>query len=264
MAASFVAYIDESGDEGFKFLRDGSGSSRWFVMAAALTRKVVDVQTVKLVDGVRQALRYDARRVLHFSKMKHEHRIPYIDAVARARLRIVVVAIHKPSLQEPETFQRNGLLYRFAARLLLERLSWCCRDHRIDGEGDGSAEVVFSNRSGTSYKDMRDYFALLEKQSDVGEVRIDWSVVRPERVSAVNHDASMGLQIADAVASAFFLGVQLNHLGYCEPRYATILKPVVYGFKGRKMGNGLKLWPGELAELAAACPEVRWIADTYR
>jgi hypothetical protein len=37
MAASFVVYIDESGDEGFVFKPDGSGSSRWFVLGAAVT-----------------------------------------------------------------------------------------------------------------------------------------------------------------------------------------------------------------------------------
>jgi hypothetical protein len=44
MAASFVAYIDESGDEGFKFAK---GSSEWFVLSAAITRKRFDVATVK-------------------------------------------------------------------------------------------------------------------------------------------------------------------------------------------------------------------------
>ena len=38
MAASFVGYVDESGDEGFKFT---AGSSAWFVLSAVITRKTV-------------------------------------------------------------------------------------------------------------------------------------------------------------------------------------------------------------------------------
>ena len=36
MNSSFVVYVDESGDEGFVFNGDGSGSSRWFVLSAAV------------------------------------------------------------------------------------------------------------------------------------------------------------------------------------------------------------------------------------
>ena len=38
MKPSFIAYVDESGDEGFVFNADGSGSSRWFVLSAAVIR----------------------------------------------------------------------------------------------------------------------------------------------------------------------------------------------------------------------------------
>ena len=44
--ASFRAYIDESGDEGFVFRNDGSGSSRWFVISALVGRVKDDLQVV--------------------------------------------------------------------------------------------------------------------------------------------------------------------------------------------------------------------------
>ena len=44
MTASFVAYVDESGDEGFKFLPNEQGSSRWFVLSALVVRKENDMQ----------------------------------------------------------------------------------------------------------------------------------------------------------------------------------------------------------------------------
>lgn len=46
MNASFVAYVDESGDEGFKFLPNAQGSSRWFVLSAMVIRRENDLQVV--------------------------------------------------------------------------------------------------------------------------------------------------------------------------------------------------------------------------
>jgi hypothetical protein len=43
---SFVAYVDESGDEGFVFNADDGGSSRWFVLSAVVIRQVNDLQMV--------------------------------------------------------------------------------------------------------------------------------------------------------------------------------------------------------------------------
>jgi hypothetical protein len=258
MAASFVVYIDESGDEGFVFDADRQGSSRWFVLAAVVTRKATDIETVKLVDTLRGTLKWE-RRPLHFRKMKHEHRLPYIDLIAKAKVRVLAVAVHKPSLKEPETFQQKSVLYHYAARYLLERVSWCCRDHHKKGEGDGSAEIVFSNRAGTSYPEMMNYFELLRRKSAVGDLRINWGIIKPDAVTAVNHDAMMGLQIADAAASSFYYGVQVNPQGFNEPRYATMLRPVVYSHKGRRLGNGLKLWPHGADELAKDDPTLSWI-----
>ncbi len=263
MAASYVVYIDESGDEGFVFAPNRTGSSRWFVLAAAVTRKTTDLETVKLVDELRTLLNWQ-RKPLHFRNMKHEHRLPYIDLIAKAKVRVLTVAVHKPSLKEPETFQRKSVLYHYAARYLLERVSWCCRDYHRKGEGDGTAEVVFSNRAGTSYPEMKDYFTSLQKKSDVGDVRIDWGIINPDAVRAVNHESLMGLQIADAVASAFYYGVQVNPQGFNEPRYAIMLKPVVYHHKGRWLGNGLKLWPREADELIEKKAELSWITERYQ
>ena len=62
------------------------------------------------------------------------------------------VLIHKPSVKEPEKFRERYRLYFYAVRYLLERASWIRRDHRSRGDvGNGSGEIVFSNRSGMSY-----------------------------------------------------------------------------------------------------------------
>jgi len=242
VSRGFQVYIDESGDEGFKFDQPGKGSSRWFVLSAVVTRAATDLETVKLVDRVRTTLGKPAREPLHFRKLKHEHRLPYVAEIAQAKVRIVNLLVHKPSIREPEKFTSEAhLLYRYATRYLLERVSWLCRDHRR--EQTDTAEVIFSNRSCMSYDKLRDYLKRLKERSNEFGVRIDWSVLDPERIEARTHDSLMGLQIADAVASSFYMACELTPQGFNEPRYANMLKPVLYRHEKKSVGYGLKFWP---------------------
>jgi hypothetical protein len=198
LSASFVVYVDESGDEGFSFSK---GSSGWFVLSAVVTRKASDLATTRLVDTVRSALGRPDKKPLHFRDIRHEHRLPFIHEISGAALKVVSVLVHKPSIKEPEAFQQRYRLYYYACRYLLERVSWYCRDHKTPKDtGDGSAEIIFSNRSGMSYLELKDYLEHLRKNSEAWDVRIEWRVVQINQVTAFASGRKMGLQIADAVA----------------------------------------------------------------
>lgn len=256
---SFVVYIDESGDEGFKFNADGGGSSRWFVLSAAVIRQTNDLQMVSCLKEVRQVLGKAPKAPLHFVDLKHEQRVPYVRRVGALPMRTVTVAVYKPLIQEPEKFQNHKyLLYRYATRLLLERVSWLCRDHRHDGEGDGFAEIIFSNRSNMSYKEIRGYLRLLCRQheTDPQKVQIDPTVIDPERIRSVEHSKLAGLQVADAVASGLHFGVKVNRYGETETAYLQHLRASLYRHKGKLIGYGIKLWPGEAKAIKAKAPEV--------
>ena len=183
--------------------------------------------------------------------------LPFIARIAAAYLRAGSVLIHKPSILEPEKFCEKYVLYRYASRYLLERVSWLCRDARRDPRE--SARVVFSNRASMSYDTLRSYLATLQAQTDIFDVRIDWSVIRPNQIGADQHGRLMGLQIADAVASGMWYGVEKSRHGFIEPRYAEMLRPTIYGRRGRRLGYGLKLWPRELTALLGEFPELEWI-----
>jgi len=136
----------------------------------------------------------------------------------------VSVLIHKPSITEPEKFQNEAFrLYRYATRLLVERVSWLCRDTRKDNEGDGSCELIFSNRSAMSYDVLRNYLVHLKDKPGT-DARIDWNAIRPQQVRAVNHDQLAGLQMADAVASSLFFAVNLTQYSEVEDRYFRMLR----------------------------------------
>ncbi len=257
---SFLVYVDESGDEGFQFHKF---SSEWFVLSGVITRAHNDLETVRLVDDVRQLLGKPEKKVLHFRDLKHEQRIPYIDKISNARLRIINILVHKPSLKEPEKFRERYRLYFYSVRLLLERVSWFCRDHKTNRDiGDGSAQIVFSSRSGMSYEEMKDYLGILKE--DQRNVRVDWSVINKEQIKPFAPGKMLGLQIADAAASSFFYAVNPTRYGHIEPRYAVMLKPVLYNHRGDFIGYGLKVWPREVDDMIKANKELGWINSNYR
>ena len=258
MNPSFVVYIDESGDEGFVFNADGSGSSRWFVLSAAVIRKTNDLQMVSCLKDVREVLGKPPKTPLHFVDMKHEQRVPYIRRVGDLPIRTVSVLIHKPLITEPEKFQNTKyLLYRYATRMLLERVSWLCRDQRQANQGDGFADIIFSNRSNMSYEEICDYLRLLIRQhdDDPQKVQIDPTVIDPERIRSVEHSRLAGLQVADAVASGLHFAVKVNRYGETETGYLAHLKKTLYRHQKSVMGYGVKLWPEDFAALKAKAPE---------
>lgn len=259
---SFRVYIDESGDEGFVFNPDGSGSSRWLVLSAVVVRKKNDLSLVRMLENVRVLLGKAPKKELHFRDLKHEQRVPYVKQIAAAQVKTVSVLIHKPSLRDPEKFQSEKfLLYRYASRYLLERVSWLCRDKHNPEEGLGRADIIFSNRSIMSYESLTDYLETLKAKSDPLDVRIDWNVIDPRKVSAVDHTKLAGLQIADAVASSFFYAVNLNRYGEIEDKYAKFLLPQCYRHKSAVLGYGLKFWPEEFQKLKSANPHIAVFAD---
>jgi hypothetical protein len=262
MAASFVVYIDESGDEGFLF---DKGSSKWFVLSAIVTEKASDLETVKLVDKVRVIFNRETadKDPLHFRKLKHEQRLPFLAEIAKANLKAVSIMIHKPSITNVELYQERFRLYFYASRLLLERVSWYCRDQRTSHtEGDGSADVYFSNRSGMKYAELREYMATLKLKSQLNDVRVDWNIIKDEQITALPPKL-MGMQIADAVASSFYFAVQLNQYGFTEERYVRMLKPIIYHHKGRYNGYGLKVWPSEAEALIKTESHLSWLPEFY-
>jgi len=258
MPSSFVTYIDESGDEGFVFKPDGSGSSRWFVLSAAVLRKANDLQCVSCPKEVRELLGKAPKHPLHFVDLKHDQRVPYVRRVGVLPLRTVSVLVYKPLIAEPEKFQNDKyLLYRYATRLLLERVSWLCRDHRRPGEGDGLTDIMFSNRSNMSYEEIRNYLRLLLQRAAANpeSVQLDPTVINPEHITTVEHSKLAGLQVADAVASSAYLAVKRNRYGETEPSYLNLLSATIYRHKRVALGYGLKVWPEDLESVKAKAPE---------
>jgi hypothetical protein len=211
-------------------------------------RKENDLQLVQLARQARELLNKPPKHPLHFRDLRHEQRVPLARLLGGAPVRTVSVLIHKPSISEPEIYQQQShMLYRYASRLLLERVSWLCRDNRRTGSGDGRVELVFSNRSAMSYDDLRVYLSRLRE--DAQARTLEWDVIDPKLLRAVNHDQLAGLQLADAVASGVFYAVHRSVYGEVEDRYLKLLAPTIFRRGQRLEGFGLKFWCAETTEI---------------
>jgi hypothetical protein len=266
VTASFRAYIDESGDEGFKFRNsdDEQASSDWFVLAAFITRKKTDIETVKVIDQVRSELNFHPRKHVHWKKFKHSQKVRYAQIIAGLQTRIIGICVHKPSLLEPEKFRQRYRLYFYAVRYLVERISWLARDRHNPGKwgGNGTTELLFSNRQGMSYDEMREYLRLLERQKDTGkDIRIEFDRIPIEKLKTQTPGRSMGLQLADAAAGIFFNALERDNFGNTEPRYLNIISPVLYRNKTIVKGNGFKIVPRETLQTLQVKESLKWLSE---
>jgi hypothetical protein len=236
MAHSFEAYIDEAGDEGFTFRPPPEqGSSQWFVIAAFVIRATREPTESRKLKGILAELGDPNDRIAHFSKLSHEARVWYIRELAKLPARVIAICFNKPALPDGHTLHNSRRMHFYAARLLLERISWIARDNLSKGEGDGKCGLTFSKCKNLSYGALGEYFEKLR----AGETAIAWDHLDAEkaRLSVLQADQSIWLRAADAVASGVYKGLELSRYGLCEDRYVRLLKPRVYGRK--RWGRGL-------------------------
>jgi len=242
---SFVAYIDESGDDGltnFRVAGRRGGSSHWLNVSSTVMRYGNALEAVKWRDSI-AALRPQAKsRSIHFTDFNHTQRVAACQIYAGLPIRLLNVISNKRTIPA-ETYDKPNQLYFYLARYLIERISWLCRDLRpIVPEGNGLVKIIFSRRGGMSVENFQHYLLRLRGEQDA-EVKIHWPVVDVDSIQALDHSVNAGLQLSDVGASAIAAGFEPDLFGNCESRYATIVRPVVYSRAGNYLSYGLKLVP---------------------
>jgi hypothetical protein len=245
----FVVYIDESGDEGFRF---DYGSSRWFVLGSVIIPRARELEVVKLIDNVRDTLnqhrpaqhQIPKKKPLHFRDLRHEARKYFAQQIAQAELQTVCVLINKTFINN-SNFNQEQRLYFHAVRLLVERVSWCCHNQK--------AYLVFSNRSSLDYSNLCDYLKYLEENRKKLNYRAAPGVIDPDKMETFSAGKRLGLQLADAIASSYFYAVEPSPYGLTEEAYARILFPRAYRSEnGEVWDYGIKLFPKEAVALQQA------------
>src|SRR5690349_7833636 len=97
MPHSFVAYIDESGDDGLKTFRSpgNGGSSTWLIISACVFRQSRSLEAVKWRDEITEKMPEKKSRILHFAELNHNQRVAASKIVATKPLRAISVLAAK-------------------------------------------------------------------------------------------------------------------------------------------------------------------------
>lgn len=261
MSHSFVAYIDESGDDGIGNYREPGahgGASKWLVISACVFRHSFELDAVSWRDEIAALMPEKRSRDIHFNYMNHSQKLAASQSLAERPIRAISVLSNKTTIPDGIYTEKNQL-YFYLTRYLIERLSWLCRDLRPRvPQGDGRAKITFSRRGGMSYADFRAYLQRLHSTEDQ-EIKIHWPVIDIDGISAKDHSTHAGLQLADSIASTFANGFEPDRYGNCECRYAEILKRIVYERRGNYLSYGVKVVPNH-TEMNLSPDQMRMIA----
>ncbi len=97
-----------------------------------------------------------------------------------------------------------------------------------------------------SYESIQEYLQQLQVRSHTGaDIQIEWTVIKPDKLTAVPHRLRDGLQVADAISSSLWQAFEVNRYGFTEDRYARELMRITYRRNRKTIGYGIKVWPSE-------------------
>jgi len=258
---SFHAYIDESGDDGFIFKPwPDRASSEWFVVSACVVRDVTHTAASGLLHAAFDPIERVRGAPIHFAKLSHEQRVATAHAIGQLPVRLISVCFNKPALPAGHTLSGNRRLYFYAVRYLLERISWLAREKAPLSAGDGTCRLHFSHCKGLSYAEMFSYLGRLQNDN----TQIAWRYVDTAHPTIKAHVDSIWLRATDCVASGFARGLELTREGFCEDRYARLMKPRVYSHNHRIWSYGLKITPYPPAVESHRDNRYAWLADFRR
>lgn len=280
MSYGFVAYIDESGDDGLKRVKpiDPNGSSEWFVLGAIVVRASNENAIGRWHKEILADFGYTQRTDLHWRHLTHSRKLVVCDHLSRRPARLFALMSNKKNMRgfvNVRCAKEPYFFYWWCSRLLLERVTAFCAkwSDKIYGE-QRPVKLVFSHRGGMAYDRLMSYLELLRFETEIGNIKINtrnltWSVVDTSLIHYIAHRAEAGVQLADSVAGAFYEAVNVERKGAPDAQYARRLLPVCYcDPKGRRAYEGVTLFPSQrVAQLlpvqreifeAAGYSKTRW------
>jgi hypothetical protein len=249
---SYVAYIDESGDDGLRKVRpfDKNGSSEWFVLSALLFRAENDHVPLNVAKSIVKEFRNHQKPDIHFSDLNPAKKLVACDILGNTSSRAFVVASNKKNMQgyrnkKAENVPSRNWFYCWVTRLLLERLSHFVAKDSMERYGEyRKVKLVYSQRGGFSYSQLTAYYRWLKSRPLVlNQGPIYWECLDPELQEVRNHKSAAGLQLVDIVASSFFKAIDTCHTNGLDNQYAKALRKIMAKSDGVISGYGLKLMP---------------------
>jgi hypothetical protein len=273
----YVAYIDEAGDPGLKRVKplDNPGSSEWLILSAVVIGIPNEKNVVPWVRDILRRIR-SQRRDLHFTDLKPWNKRTVCTEIATLPLRCFVVCSNKKNMKGyrnpfAEKYPSPNWFYAWLSRLLLERVTYFVREKSLEQHREiKKVRLEFSERGGLTHSALNAYFEWLKMKSKGGDMYLPlgdlvWETMHRDLLHIYPHRQRAGLQLADAVASAFFKACDRCDTGRCDPDFAQLLGPrmarVPDGRDGEVSGYSVKLMPA--FKKAALLPEQAGIFTHY-
>jgi hypothetical protein len=165
----YIAYIDESGDDGLKSVKPRSfpGSSEWLVLSAVVIRAANESKVAGWVQNIRSGFRSNQARALHFADLSHSNKIAVCKKMASLDVRCFAVASNKKNMQgysNPDACKipSQCWFYCWMTRVLLERVSRFVLDRAMMEYGEPRLlRIEYSARGGLKYNQMNAYYEWL-------------------------------------------------------------------------------------------------------
>lgn len=251
----YILYIDEAGDDGLKRVRpvDKAGGSEWLVISGVLIRKNNEDAVVNWVREIRADINARQGPAFHFRNLSPTKKKRACELLIQKPLICFAVCSNKKNMRgwkNERAAQMGGKqwFYNFCVRFLMERVTdFCLRDSIRKYGAARTLKVVFSQRGGHSYGQTKAYWQHLKMQSVSGATYLNRWVIRHEvlrfrLVDYVPHTSNAGLQLADAVASAFYQACDTLDVSN-DPDPAKLLHPRMAKSGGSASDYGVVLQP---------------------
>lgn len=252
----FNAYIDESGDEGFK-----EGASQWFIISAVVVNRDKDQEVARVINDIKFRLwQTQTTQPLHWIRLDHKKKRVTINEVAKHDFVLFSVAMEKKYLDrkrfdshhERESRAKfRWALYFYATKLLIERV---CKYAERQG---ARVNLIFENRSSISYKDLCGYLTTVFP----GPYRTP--TIKQETLKSLeaqNKQTRKLLQVADICSGALYDALEINQYGDIEESYLLSLADKFDRVNGKLWGYGLKLFPRPAKEIIKEYDCYSWMA----
>lgn len=244
-AYDYIAYIDEAGDPGLRFVKpvDDKGSA-WFILSAVVVSADRENEVPGWVADAIGKLRLPQTKSIHFRKLDNLRKTIVCQHIADLPVRCFVMASNKKNMrrwQNPFAAKQGLLLsgslpnanwfYYWCSRILMEKVSDFVLCDSIKRYGEPrKVKLEFSENKSLRYDEVAAYFQHLKMHNICGTQTvktddIEWQVMSGDLVERYPHTERAGLQMADVVASAFLKASDIHDTRGCDPSYAKLLAP---------------------------------------
>jgi hypothetical protein len=258
----YVAYIDESGDQGLTKVKplDPDGSSEWLVVAGVVIRKENEDAALQWVGDIRSKLKSPQLKTIHFRKLRPKWRKETVCAeIAALPLRNFVICSNKKNMKGHHNpfaakVPSQNWFYCWLTRLLLERITHFVAEESRARFGEvRRIKLVYSKAGGLSYPQMAAYYEWLRDKNrndnqflPMGD--LVYETIHSHLLEVRDHKVDARLTLPDAVASAFYKACDKYDTGACDITFAKLLAPRMAAIpdrhSGQVSGYGVKLMPG--------------------